>query len=45
MSEFSHLGFNYRMSDISASIGLGQLSKLDQIILNRREAASSFKFT
>lgn len=42
MSEFSHLGFNYRMSDISASIGLGQLSKLDQIILRRREVAQLY---
>jgi dTDP-4-amino-4,6-dideoxygalactose transaminase len=41
------LGYNYRMTDIQASVGIEQLKKLDQIVLERRIIAkkyiSSFK--
>src|SRR5438067_8423996 len=29
--DHTYLGFNYRMSDVSAAIGIGQLEKLDEI--------------
>jgi len=34
-----YLGFNYRMTDISATIGLGNLTKLDEFTKKRRENA------
>jgi perosamine synthetase len=37
--EHARLGFNYRMDDIRAAIGLGQLEKLDDILSQRREVA------
>jgi len=36
---YLELGFNWRMSSITASLGLTQLSKLDRIISKRRENA------
>ena len=33
--EQHHLGFNYRMSDIQAALGLSQLSRLDKIVEER----------
>jgi perosamine synthetase len=35
-----HLGFNYRMTDVEAAIGVKQLEKLDEFILRRRENAA-----
>jgi len=40
--EHSRLGFNYRLDDIRAAIGLGQLEKLDQILALRRTAAERY---
>jgi UDP-4-amino-4,6-dideoxy-N-acetyl-beta-L-altrosamine transaminase len=40
--EQQYLGFNYRMSDIHAALGLSQLNKLDRFIARRREIASYF---
>lgn len=37
--EFVDVGFNYRMSDVHAAIGLAQLAKLDWILSRRRELA------
>lgn len=34
------LGFNYRMSDMEAAIGLEQLNKLDKMVSQRRENAA-----
>jgi len=34
------LGFNYRMSDMEAAIGLEQLKKLDKMVAQRRENAA-----
>ncbi len=34
---FEHAGFNYRLSDIQAAIGLVQLERLDDILAARRE--------
>ena len=37
------LGFNYRMNDLQAALGLSQLQRLDKITLNRNELANSYK--
>jgi dTDP-4-amino-4,6-dideoxygalactose transaminase len=40
---FSTLGFNYRMSDINASIGRVQLARLDDFIDHRKKLARLYK--
>ena len=51
MTEASHgpwyyqqtlLGFNYRMTDIQAALGLSQLTRLDSFVLQRRELAAFY---
>jgi len=37
--DYVTLGYNFRMSDIAAALGIAQLSKLDKIITMRRKAA------
>lgn len=37
--EFTEAGYNYKMSDITAAVGLAQLRKLDKIIERKRELA------
>ena len=37
--KFSELGYNYKMSDITAAIGIAQLRKLNKIIERKRELA------
>jgi perosamine synthetase len=41
---FNHvrLGFNYRLTDLQAAIGLGQLERLDEILALRRQAAERY---
>ena len=41
--EHSEIGYNYRMSNISAAIGRGQLQILDEGIRRRREIFASYK--
>ena len=36
------VGYNYRLTDLQASIGLGQLRRLDSIIARRREIAARY---
>jgi len=36
------LGYNYRLDDISASLGIGQLEKLDRILAARAEVAARY---
>ncbi|PJG59349.1 UDP-4-amino-4,6-dideoxy-N-acetyl-beta-L-altrosamine transaminase [Aeromonas cavernicola] len=36
------LGFNYRLTDLQAALGLSQLSRLDQFITQRRELARRY---
>jgi UDP-4-amino-4,6-dideoxy-N-acetyl-beta-L-altrosamine transaminase len=36
------LGFNYRMTDIAAALGLSQLSKLDEFLKRRRQIADRY---
>jgi dTDP-4-amino-4,6-dideoxygalactose transaminase len=40
--EFVKFGFNYRMSDVHAAIGIAQLSKLDSAIRKRRRLAKTY---
>ncbi len=40
--EQTGLGFNYRMSDINATLGLAQLERLDQTIYGRRQVAKRY---
>jgi dTDP-4-amino-4,6-dideoxygalactose transaminase len=42
IEEYNELGFNYRMTDIQASIGLVQLAKLDDLLRIRREKAKRY---
>jgi perosamine synthetase len=37
--EFTETGYNYKMSDITAAVGVAQLRKLDRIIERKRELA------
>jgi dTDP-4-amino-4,6-dideoxygalactose transaminase len=37
--EFTELGYNYKMSDITAAVGVAQLKKLDKIIARKRVLA------
>jgi perosamine synthetase len=41
--EHVRLGFNYRLSDIAAALGIGQLERLDEILALRREAAARYE--
>jgi len=40
--EMSHLGYNYRLTDIQAALGLSQLSKLDKYTRKRNEIAKYY---
>ncbi len=39
VSNYVHIGYNWRMSSITASLGISQLQKLDKIISMRKENA------
>ncbi len=41
--EHSELGYNYRLSNICAAVGLGQLEILDEIIAIKREHFASYR--
>jgi len=41
---FKMLGYNYRMTDVSASIGIKQLDKIDNFISVRRYIAASYNY-
>lgn len=40
--DHAYLGYNYRIDDIRAAIGIGQLEKLDEIISKRAEVAARY---
>jgi perosamine synthetase len=40
--QYPQLGYNYRMTDIQAAIGLVQLTKVDRLLARRREIASRY---
>jgi perosamine synthetase len=37
-----HLGFNYRLDELSAALGLAQLERLDEILVRRAEVAARY---
>ncbi|MCH6230757.1 DegT/DnrJ/EryC1/StrS family aminotransferase [Microbacterium sp. CFH 31415] len=39
---YTEIGFNYRMTDLQAAVGLVQLSRLDEVVHRRREIASVY---
>ncbi|MGE5762795.1 MAG: DegT/DnrJ/EryC1/StrS family aminotransferase [Mycobacterium leprae] len=39
LESYSETGFNYRMTDIQAAVGLAQLRRLDTIVARRRAVA------
>ena len=41
--EYLELGFNYRMTDMQAAIGIAQLDRLDAIVQRRREIAAKYQ--
>jgi perosamine synthetase len=41
--EHARLGFNYRMSDVTAALGVAQLEKLDSILERRAGAAARYR--
>ena len=41
--EHSNIGYNYRLSNISAAIGIGQLEKLEDRVVRRREIFETYK--
>ena len=43
MPEFNVLGFNYRMTDVQAAIGLSQLDRLDGLLTRRGELAQLYR--
>lgn len=40
--DHDRLGFNYRLSDVSAAIGVAQVGKLDQILADRSRTAARY---
>jgi perosamine synthetase len=40
--QHGRLGYNYRLDDVSAALGIGQLEKLDRILAARRGVASVY---
>ncbi|MEU6224632.1 DegT/DnrJ/EryC1/StrS family aminotransferase [Streptomyces sp. NPDC047042] len=42
LESYLEVGYNYRMTDVQAAIGLVQLGKLDAMIARRRELASRY---
>jgi perosamine synthetase len=40
--QHGHLGYNYRLDDLSAALGIGQLEKLDRILEGRRAVAAAY---
>jgi dTDP-4-amino-4,6-dideoxygalactose transaminase len=43
IEHYTELGFNYRMTDVQAAIGLVQLRKLDQLVARRRGLAQRYQ--
>jgi len=42
MSTFNRLGFNLRLSDIQAAVGIAQMAKLDRLLAERRKLAARY---
>lgn len=41
--EYLEIGFNYRMTDLQAAVGIVQLSRLDEVVERRRELARAYQ--
>ena len=41
--EISEVGFNYRMTDIQAALGISQMKKLENFMIRRNEIASRYR--
>ncbi len=41
--QYTEVGYNYRMTDIQAAVGLVQLGKLDAVVARRRELAGRYR--
>ena len=39
---YDEVGFNYRMTDLQAAVGLVQLQRLDEVVARRRELAARY---
>ena len=44
MANFDVLGFNFRLSDIQAAVGVAQVSKLDKQLAERNQAAYQYSY-
>lgn len=42
LSEYDHLGFNYRMTDIQGALGSAQMDRVDALLGARRERAARY---
>jgi dTDP-4-amino-4,6-dideoxygalactose transaminase len=42
MSTFNNLGFNLRLSDIQSAVGIAQMQKLDDLLVERRRLAGQY---
>jgi dTDP-4-amino-4,6-dideoxygalactose transaminase len=42
MARFDRLGFNLRLSDIQAAVGVAQMGKLEQLVADRRATAARY---
>ncbi|MET0933495.1 MAG: DegT/DnrJ/EryC1/StrS family aminotransferase [Mycetocola sp.] len=40
--EYNEIGFNYRMTDMQAAVGIVQLNRLPRIVARRREVAAAY---
>ncbi len=40
--QHTHLGYNYRLSEMSAALGLSQMNRIDQLIENRQRVAALY---
>lgn len=40
--EYTEIGFNYRMTDLQAAVGLVQLARLDEVVQRRRAIAGAY---
>ena len=40
--EYTEVGYNYRMTDLQAAVGLVQLAKLPEVVARRREIAATY---
>lgn len=43
LEQYVELGFNYRMTDLQAAVGLAQLAKLDAMLAERRRLADRYR--